>query len=561
MSGGSLERDSRAPHCPLEHNSGRAGRDGSSQTVDKTRKEREIDMTRLKLQARSPQSRSSLKGLVVVTLISVAVVATSAMMVAQQPVLVLTAVLALPLIGAILRWPDVATMATIFILYSNIAVIAVKFHNVPYLVGAAFPMLLAIPLAAYLILRRQKLVFTVALPFLIIFLFVQFLGTLFARNINEAFNELAVFIIEGVAIYVLITNVVRTRQLLRRILWVLLLAGVVLSVVPLYQQVTGNFDNLYGGFGQTSERGFRTGEEDLFGEVRQARLAGAIGEQNRFAQVLLMLVPLGLFQFWSLSKQAKALRLLTLLATVVIFTGVLLTFSRGAAVAIGLMIFIMALMRLIKWRQLAIVLLIMILLPLLLPQYGTRLATLTTLPNFFSPDTNVDDGVFESRTTEMVAAFLVFADHPLIGVGPGMFKYYSATYGDQVNPGVLEGTRESHNLFLGIAADHGVLGLISFLGIIGVTLYELLRSRKWLAQHQPDLLNLVNAFILTIVVYLGTGLFLHLSYARYFWLMMALAGATGAIVRAYRTEEANQMNKLFIPYNQSIPQITGEALS
>jgi O-antigen ligase len=272
-----------------------------------------------------------------------------------------------------------------------------------------------------------------------------------------------------------------------------------------------------------------------------------------------MLVPLGVFQFWSRGKQSKALRILTMLATAIIFTGVLLTFSRGAAVAIVIMFFVMAFMRLIKWSQLAVVILIMILLPLLLPQYGTRLSSLKTLPDFFSPDTHVDNSVFESRTTEMIAAFLVFADHPIVGVGPGMFKYYSTDYGNQVNPGVLEGTRESHNLFLGIAADHGILGLISFLCIVGVTLYELLRSRKWLAQHKPELLNLVNAFVLVIVVYLGTGLFLHLSYARYFWLMMALAGAAGAIVRTYQEEEARQMNKLFVPFDRSVSyRLTGE---
>lgn len=502
---------------------------------------------------------SRLWGIILVFFSSMTLATAGAFLVAEQPLLTVLVVLLLPITGLMLTWPDNATLVTIFILYSNLAVVAVRFHNVPYLVGAAFPLLLAIPLAAYLILRREKLVFTAAIPFLIFFLFVQFLGTLFANNINESFNELTIFIIEGVALYILITNVVRTPKLLRRIVWVLLLAGAFLSAVPIYQQVTDNYDNIYGGLGQTSERGFRTGEVDVFGDIRQPRLAGAIGEQNRFAQVLLMLVPLGLFRFWSRSEHSKVLRLLALLITGIIITGVLLTFSRGAAVGIVLMLIVMAFMRLIKWHQLGAILLVASVLLFILPQYGTRLSTLATLPSFFSPDTHVDDGVFESRTTEMVAAFMVFADHPVIGVGPGMFKYYSTAYGEKVNPGVLEGTRESHNLFLDIAANNGILGLISFLGIIVVTLYEMLRSRKWLARHQPELLNMINAFVLAIVAYLGTGLFLHLSYIRYFWLVMALAGAAGAIARTYREEEVRQMNKLFIPYDRPVHSVTGEA--
>jgi hypothetical protein len=497
------------------------------------------------------QSHGRRKGVFLVIISTLVVVAGGALLVSEQPLLAVAAVLALPLIAATLSWPDVATLITIFIFYSNVAVIAVRFHNVPYLIGAAFPLLLAIPLAAIIILRREKVVFTAALPFMLLFLFVQFLGTLFAHNVNEAFSELSIFIVEGLAIYFLITNVVRTPQMLRRIVWVLLLAGTILAAVPLYQQVTNNFDNEFGGFGQTSERGFRTGEEDLFGDVRQPRLAGAIGEQNRFAQVLLMLVPLGLLRFWGRGHEhSKALRLLALLATAVITAGVLLTFSRGAAVGLLIMVIVMVFMRLIKVYHLGAVLLVAVVLLVMLPQYGTRLASLATLPSFFSPEENVDDGVFESRTTEMVAAILVFADHPLVGVGPGMFKYYSAEYGNQVNPGVLEGTREAHNLYLGVAADHGLLGLLSFISIIAVTFYQLLRNRAWLTRNRPELANLVNAFALAVVTYLATGLFLHLSYARYFWLMMALAGAAGAIARKSAETKNSETNRLFVPYGQ-----------
>jgi O-antigen ligase len=348
--------------------------------------------------------------------------------------------------------------------------------------------------------------------------------------------------------------------MLRRIVWVLLLAGTILAAVPIYQQATDNFDNEFGGFGQTSERGFRTGEEDLFGDVRQPRLAGAIGEQNRFAQVLLMLVPLGILRFWGRgSERSKVLRLLALAATAIITGGVLLTFSRGAAVGLGVVLVVMVLMRLIKAYHLAAAGLIAVVLLILLPQYGTRLASLTSLPSFFSPEENVEDGVFESRTTEMVAAFLVFADHPIVGVGPGMFKYYSAEYGNEVNPGVLEGTREAHNLFLGVAADHGFFGLVSFLGIVGISLYDLLRRRKALARSHPQMLNLVNAFVLVIVAYLATGMFLHLSYARYFWLMMALAGAAGAVARKMTEAKQNETNSILIPY-EPVVGITAEGI-
>jgi hypothetical protein len=40
---------------------------------------------------------------------------------------------------------------------------------------------------------------------------------------------------------------------------------------------------------------------------------------------------------------------------------------------------------------------------------------------------------------------------------------------------------------------------------------------------------MATAFSLSVVTYMTTGIFLHLSYARYFWLIMALAGAAALI--------------------------------
>src|SRR5690606_12304838 len=61
--------------------------------------------------------------------------------------------------------------------------------------------------------------------------------------------------------------------------------------------------------------------------------------------------------------------------------------------------------------------------------------------------------------------------------------------------------------------------------ILYVTLRGLARMRKRWMSVRPDLANLATGLLLALVAYLTTGIFLHLSYARYFWLMMALANA------------------------------------
>lgn len=468
-------------------------------------------------------------GPLLLALLALSLAFAGGLLTAQQPILGLALILAAPLVLTTLLWPDVATLIVVFILYSNAAVVAVRFHNVPYIVGAAFPALLLLPLASYLIIRRQQLIMTPALPLLFVYLGIQLVGALLARSFNLALPSLMTFLLEGLVIYVLVTNAVRTPTMLRQIIWVLLLAGLLLGAVPLYQQLTRSFDNEFGGFGQVAPTGFRTGEETLQGEVRQPRLAGAIGEQNRFAQIMLVLVPLGLFRFWG--ERSTFLRLLALGITAVISVGVVLAFSRGAAVGFILMLVIMLSLRTIKPYQFGIIILGTILLLLAMPQYNQRLVSIPSAASMFSdePGGEEPDGAIQGRTVEMLAAVYVFLDHPVIGVGPGMFRYYSAEYGNRLGIRMLQGNRESHSLYLDIAANHGLLGLICFLAIIYITLRDLIRARhRWLEEH-PELANMATGLMLGIISYLTTGLFLHLAYARYFWLILALGAAASYV--------------------------------
>lgn len=445
----------------------------------------------------------------------------------QSLILVIGAVVAVLLLFVAMVWPEALTLVVMFILYTNAAVVAVQFHGVPFLVGASVTALLIIPLANYLIIRRQKLIFHPLLPLLVLFLVIQMLGALRAEEPDEAMLRLATYATEGLALFFLITNVVRIPETLRRVIWVLLLAGALLGGLTFYQQVTQTYDKNYGGFAQVSNAAFGTGEEKLQGEVEQPRLAGPFGGQNFYAQMMLMLVPLGVFRFWD--ERSNLLRFLALTATGLILIGATLTFSRGGAVGLVLMIVIMAFMRYIKLYQLAIIVLGLVLVMQAFPQYGTRLTSLEALTGAVADDgsTGIEgaDSAIRSRLTEMGAAGLVFVDHPVIGVGPGMFKYYYRDYAELIGLRVQMGPRQAHNLYLDIAAENGASGLICFLAILTVTLVNLARIRKRWIQSRPEFASMATGFILAIVSYMATGMFLSFGFERYFWLIIALSSA------------------------------------
>lgn len=425
---------------------------------------------------------------------------------------------------AVAARPDVATLAVLAILYSNAAVIAVKFHGVPYFVGAAVPLLLVVPLAVVVLVQRQHIVVSAALPFVLGFLFVQVLGTLFARNPASAMDDLTTFAIEGVGLYLLVTQVVRTSRLLKLSIWTLLAVGAFLGALSLIQTATGSFDNDYWGFAQVSRAAIGTGQTTLLGEIRAPRLAGPIGEKNFYAQIMGVLIPLGILQFST--SRGLAARAVAAGVTILIAVGIALTYSRGAAVAFGLVLIAMAALGYVRVRYLLAVVLLGLGILVAFPTYANRLATLDSLTEAATQGaTSGADSSFLSRATENVAAVLVFLDHPLVGVGPGLFPSYYRQYAGDVGILAKNADRQAHSLYFGTAAETGILGMACFLGAIYVTLRDLNRVRRRWRGSRADIANLATGLFLALIAYLASGLFLHSAYLRYFWLIMALAGA------------------------------------
>jgi putative inorganic carbon (HCO3(-)) transporter len=209
-----------------------------------------------------------------------------------------------------------------------------------------------------------------------------------------------------------------------------------------------------------------------------------------------------------------------------------LTFSRGAALAAGIIVLAMVALRYIRLSHLVAAVALIAVVLIAVPAYGARLSSLGELGTLLSDEpagTGTDNSLL-SRATENLTALRVFADHPILGVGPGQFPDYYRAYANEIGVSVRAADRQAHNLYLGIAAETGVLGLTAFLGAVAVTLFQLARARARALASRPDLAAMAAGFMLALVAYLASGLFLHLSYARYYWLVLALAGAAASVI-------------------------------
>lgn len=435
-------------------------------------------------------------------------------------------------------WPEASTMVFIFLIYTNVLVIASQFHGVPVSVLSFSYLLLALPLAAYAFSRREPIVLTRAFPFLVLYLGALCLSGAFAQNVGATTRPIWGFVNEGLVMYVLVANTVRTPATLRRVLWVLIAAAALLSALTLWQEVTGSYGNTLGGLTQTNVEDLKVGEDFEGVKVLRDRLAGPLGSPNRYAQILAMVVPLALLR--TTGERRGLLRAVAAGAALLALAGILLTFSRGTVVALAGVLVVMFALKAFRVRHVVLsVVAFVAVIGLAAPDYLNRLESLRGIEGLAVEGGEAPDGALRGRATSNLAALNVFLDNPVVGVGPlQYFQQYSLTEGNEVGIRYRDSRRRAHNLYFEMAADTGILGLAAFLAITVVTMRELRRLSRYWRSRRPDLANLADSLFFALLAYFATATFLQLSYQRYLWMFMGLAGAGTWVLRPEAVERA-----------------------
>ena len=170
-----------------------------------------------------------------------------------------------------------------------------------------------------------------------------------------------------------------------------------------------------------------------------------------------------------------------------------------------------------------------------------------------NPDDNTGataaDSSIKGHLILPMTAAVTFLGHPILGVGPGMHRYYYQRSLDALGlePPLRQGDWYAHDLYLGVAADTGLLGLGCFLAIVYITLRNLVRVRKRWIHSRPEYAHMATGFLLALVNYLVSGIGFHFAYIRFFWLMMALgAMATYVLDAQVPVEESPDEDKAHV---------------
>jgi hypothetical protein len=401
--------------------------------------------------------------------------------------------------------------------------------------------LLLVPIVKYLVVERQPVVVTPVLPLVFVFLGALFLSGTLSREPDVVRGAIDLYLTEGLILYLLVSNAVRTTRMLTMVVWTLIAAAGLLGALSVVQELTHTYENDYAGFAQVDRLdvggNFNIAPDTAEEKELRPRLGGPLGSENRYAQILAVIFPFALIR--AFRDPRRRFRLLGAGASILIASGVILSFSRGAAVALAATIALMVLLRELRLRHVVLALAGLTAVVLIaFPHYLIRISSLEKITALSTAETSTDgpDSAIVGRQTENLAAWNTFLDHPLTGVGPGVyFHEYSREYANRLGIRYLESDRRGHSLYLEMAADIGMIGFAAFVAMVGSALVLLHRAMRYWRRLDPERSMIASSIFFGLVAYLASAAFLHLSYQRYFWIVLALASSA---VWALRRDQA-----------------------
>jgi O-antigen ligase len=435
--------------------------------------------------------------------------------------LILLALLALPAGIVFFLHPELALYLLVFLVFTHAPEAMSLLKSLPSVTHIFGGFIGLIILLRLLLFGERILNFQRPLVFMFTFMIMAFASLLYAKYPDATLKNLS-DLFKACMVVLLMVLLIRNVRTLNRVVWTLLFAGILLGTLSTIQEITKDYGNSYWGLSMMVDKSIIPGERGL-------RLGGPDLEPNSYALFLQFLVPLAFDRLFS--ERRLLLRILAGWALVVTLLTISFTYSRGIFLSLPLVIILMIIWHPPKLTSFLGILLVGILLVLLIPsQYTQRLSTITQLISSVMEGGSEglrfgtgQDSALRGRLSENIAALQIALDHPVIGVGYDNMRHYYLSYSQHLGLSSMRDPRPAHNLYLELASEFGIVGLLWFF-VLNVVAFRGLAEAKQIFQRlgMDKYASMVIAFGIALVGYLAGSIFLHIVYPRYFWMFYAL---------------------------------------
>ena len=426
----------------------------------------------------------------------------------------------------------VALPVLVVVVYLNLSSILVEKFSIPSVLQP-----LVLVLSGLVVQYRHSFRFdaTLALPItagLIAYCLIAFASSTWARDIYVSDSELK-DLVKGVLLMLVAASLAASWRALRGAMTALVCSAALVAAMTLVQVAIGNPDLQFGGLAGVEEG-------HIFGEVSELRPTGPLSDPNYFARILILAFPPA--ALLGVGRRSRAERAAYVAAAAVIALGILATYSRGGMLTLAFACLLLVLAGRLRINRITVMVALASLVALAPTPVGQRFLTIESL---VSSDAGPPDASSAKRQQLIAVGWRIFTDHPIAGVGIGNFGSHYQAYADVVGMSAPEytplGVRQyPHSLYLELAVETGLVGLLVFAGAMLLIFTTLYRARAaLLARGESGHAAMVVAIAIAVAGYLLASVFLHhTGVQRYFWLVVGFAIAAARLVQEETAEAA-----------------------
>ena len=217
------------------------------------------------------------------------------------------------------------------------------------------------------------------------------------------------------------------------------------------------------------------------------RASGFVGDPNEFGVLLISIIPFAFFSYFEEKNLNK--KLICSLTFFTILIASLFTFSRSVLLALLLILVVMLFKKRKTKESMIIIAVIAVIFLFTYPELIKRF-------DYYS----INNGI-EIRQRLIHNSIEVFKNNPFLGSGLGTIQFF--TYRNTV----------THNLYIQLLAESGIMGFIFFILILIFACKNLYSTRKN---------YLSKTIMLALLSYLIVNLFMSFLYDKFLWLLIIL---------------------------------------
>lgn len=374
-------------------------------------------------------------------------------------------------------------------------------------------------------LRHQQFRWTPTMTYLAIFALWALLGSILSPNAPDLLPHWARMAFR-LFFLILSVNVLNTAPKLNRYLHVLLVCAILTSLVSVMQYLLPSMQLRGMNWASATAAGAYIDPESLQGEAA-VRVSGQAGHSNWLAMTLILLLPIN--AFWYQTTHRRWAKLLIVACAILQVSALVLTFARTGFI-IGLAVLGMLIAgRLLKISPMRVFIF------LLAGVIGFSLLPDAYKQRVLSPRQYVQSQSVQARLALQGAAVRYAVDHPVFGMGTGGFGMRFVKEGSETATqmryiveyqnwqAVFIGT---HNMFLQILADTGVMGFVFYIGFYYLMFRNLTGARKhYLATGDKTGYTIATSLLISLTAFLLCAIFLHALHQAIWWMIAAAAMA------------------------------------